>query len=405
ALMVIDADGVVYERCLGMANLEHGIPLRPNTVFKLASITKQFTATAIMMLQEQGKLSINDSLLDHMPDYPTGGRDIRIHHLLTHTSGIKSYTSLEGWFPNKMMQDKTPAEMRDRFSGEPFDFEPGERYLYNNSGYFLLGMIIEQLSGMPYADFIREHIFAPLGMNGSVYMENRPIIPNRASGYDRTANGYHHAQYISMAQPFAAGALGSTLEDLQRWDSALRQHTLVSEATLAQMWTPAMLNDGTVASDGYGWAINAYRGRRLINHAGGIPGFSTYMMHLPEDGVSLYLLANFSNFFVPRLMHALLPIILGLPSIERNPIFLSEAAQTAIVGSYRLTNGMIVKVVVENGILMLDSFNKAQLLPLSDTLFSLKGEVEVEISFDSGNLTYASPLVSFTGSRIEQTDV
>src|SRR5262249_13039362 len=160
-------------------------------------ITKQFTATAIMILQEQGKLTVNDSLIRFLPEYPTSGHEISIHHLLTHTSGIKSYTDIDGWFPHKIVHDMTPQALCDVFSQIPFDFKPGSQFRYNNSGYHLLGMIIEKVSGVSYEQFIQDNIFRPLGMNQSYYMSNEPIIPKRAGGYERAEQGFRNADYLS----------------------------------------------------------------------------------------------------------------------------------------------------------------------------------------------------------------
>ena len=167
AVAVVQDGVVVHRQGYGLANLEWQIPIQPDTVFRLASITKQFTATAILMLQEQGKLRVDDPLTKFLPTYPTSGHEIQVHHLLNHTSGIKSYTSIEGWFPNKIVHDMTPQALCDAFAQIPFDFKPGTQYLYNNSGYHLLGMIIEQVSGVSYAQFMQENIFQPLGMHHS----------------------------------------------------------------------------------------------------------------------------------------------------------------------------------------------------------------------------------------------
>lgn len=281
---------IVYHKAFGQANLELEVPMRPEMVFEIASITKQFTAVAVLMLMEEGKLSLDDDLSKFLPDYPVGERTITVHHLLNHTSGIKSYTSMEAW-GNTWRQDKTPQEMVDVFQDEPMDFEPGEAYSYNNSAYFLLGMVIEAASGMTYEEFIEQEIFAPLGMDQSRYGSQSEIIANRASGYQNNGE-FQNTEYLSLTQPYAAGALMSTVEDLFTWNRAIRANTLVSGETIAKAFTNHTLNNGENINYGYGWVIDEIYGSRTLEHSGGIFGYGTNAIYAPEEDVFVAIFAN-----------------------------------------------------------------------------------------------------------------
>ena len=188
AVVIVVKDGtVVYRKAVGMANVELGVALQPDMVFRLASITKQFTATAIMLLVERGKLALSDPIEKFFPDYPTQGHVITVEHLLTHTSGIRSYTDIPGWMTGRIKTDMKVAELVDAFKNEPMQFAPGTRYSYNNSAYVLLGALVEKVSGQSYGAFVTEHIFKPLGMTSSFYGSNEPVIPKRVQGTRGTA--------------------------------------------------------------------------------------------------------------------------------------------------------------------------------------------------------------------------
>ncbi|HEV7517681.1 MAG TPA: serine hydrolase domain-containing protein, partial [Thermoanaerobaculia bacterium] len=274
AAVLVEKDGkVLLRKGYGMANLELGVPIAPEMVFRLGSITKQFTALAILKLAEQGKLALADDLTQYLPDFPTHGQKITLEHLLTHTSGIKSYTSLPEW-RKTIRQDLTPQQVVDFFKNEPADFAPGEKWLYDNSGYFLLGMVLEKVTGKAYGDWLAETIFTPLGMTHTSYGADAPIVPGRAAGYEGEPGYYRNAGYLSMTQPYAAGALLSTVDDLALWERALFSGTLVKKDLFDRMVTPYRLKSGKSTGYGYGLALWSFEGHRVIEHGGGINGFS-----------------------------------------------------------------------------------------------------------------------------------
>ena len=289
AVLVMKGDQVVLRKGYGMANLELGVPIQPEMVFELGSITKQFTATAILMLQERGKLSIEDEITKYLPDYPTHGQKITIDHLLTHISGIPSYTGLPEWLP-RVREDLTVQQLIDIFKDKPLEFNPGEKWSYNNSAYVLLGAVIEKVSGKSYEDFIEQEIFAPLGMKRSYYGHQNEVVPGRVSGYAKGEDGYKIAEYLSMTQPYAAGSLMSTVDDLGVW--ARSGETLLKKESVERLHTPAKLASGQSTKYAYGLGIADDGGTRIIEHGGGIFGFSTDLLRVPAQDLVVIVLSN-----------------------------------------------------------------------------------------------------------------
>jgi D-alanyl-D-alanine carboxypeptidase len=351
AAIVVKDGGVVFRKAYGMASLELGVPLQPDMVFRLGSITKQFTATAIMMLVEEGKLALDDPIEKHLPGYPTQGHRITIEHLLTHTSGIQSYTDIPGWMTSKVLAEMSVQELIDGFKKEPMQFAPGERYRYNNSAYVLLGAIIEKASGKSYESFLKERIFEPLGMKGTYYGSNEPIIAKRVSGYTADAKAPKTARYLSMTQPYSAGALVSSVDDLALWDAALYTEKLLRRSSLERMWTPYATKDGKSTRYGYGWAVSELRGRRAIEHGGGIFGFSTYATRLPDERLYVAVLCNSDNpATAPGLVaKKLAALALGDPFPEPVAVALDPQVLRRYVGVYRVDPETQRAVTVEDG--------------------------------------------------------
>ncbi len=282
---------VIYKRAVGMANLELNVPMQYNNVFRIGSVTKQFTAVAILQLLEKGKLNLQDEITRFIPGYPTQGNKITIEHLLTHTSGIQDFTKIKDNAKRSAI-DYTPQEMIDYFKDQPMRFAPGTKWEYSNSGYFLLGYIIEQITGKTYAQYLKENIFRPLGMNNSLYASDTHVIKNRASGYTRGEKDFENAPYISMTQPYAAGAILSTVEDMFKWNQAVQSHILLKKETLEKALTRYKLADGTETNYGYGWRLGYIRESPSIWHGGLIDGFMSMTMYLPKEDVFVIVLSN-----------------------------------------------------------------------------------------------------------------
>ncbi len=293
AIGVMRGDDVILANGYGYADIENGVPATAETVYRIGSITKQFTSTAIMQLVENGDINLDDEITKFLPGYPTQGHRVTIHHLLTHTSGIKSYTGLNrDNFSQAFRLDLTHDELLDMFKDEPFDFAPGEQWRYNNSGYYLLGVIIESVTGQSYADYLDEHIYGPLEMDASSYCGEKEIIPNRAEGYERSDGRLLNDDPLSMNIPGAAGALCSSVTDLLKWQRAMNARRLVSQESHDLMTTPARLNNDSATTYGYGLAIRETDGQRQIVHGGGINGFVTVLAYYPEEDLTVVVLSN-----------------------------------------------------------------------------------------------------------------
>ncbi len=281
SVLIAQGENILVSRGYGMANLEHDVPNTPMTKFRLGSITKQFTAMAILMLQEQGQLNVQDPVCDYMPNCPEAWQSITIHHLLTHSSGIPNHTDFPD-FEEMMVSGSTVGGMINTFRDKPLHFTPGTKFSYSNSGYILLGHIIEQSAGNPsYAAYVSENIFQPLKMMNTGYDQNSLVLSDRASGYVRIdPNTLGNAEYIEMSVPHAAGALYSTVEDLYFWDRALYTEALVSQSSLNVMFTPDK------DEYGYGWYITELLNRKVTAHGGSINGFATSIARFVDDSAA-----------------------------------------------------------------------------------------------------------------------
>ena len=291
ATFLISKNGnIIYKKAFGLANLELNVPMETDNVFEIGSMTKQFTAISILMLVEKGDLNLDDEITKFIPDYPTNGHKITIHHLLTHTSGIKSYTSLKK-LNTISKQDLTPLELIDFFKNEPIDFVPGEKFKYNNSGYVILGYIIEKITGLSYANFVEDNIFKKLKMTTSQYASNSKVIQDRASGYQNN-EGYINTREISFTLTYSTGSLMSTVSDMLKWQEALKNNNLISKETTEKAFTNYSLNNGEAINYGYGWKIKTINNMRSFEHGGAIWGFKSMGVYLPDLDIYVIGLTN-----------------------------------------------------------------------------------------------------------------
>ena len=276
----------------GYADLEFDVPTPDRAIYEIGSVTKQFTASSILLLVQQGKLSLDDKLTKYFPSYPMQGHTITIRRLMDHTSGIKGYTEMASFGPfsmRKLARDSLVA----MFSKAPFDFAPGDALVYNNSAYFLLGLIIEKVSGKSYADFVKENLFDRLGMSDSRYCSENAIVKRRAHGYDATpGGGLVLAAYLDQTWPYAAGSLCSTTGDLIRWTQALHTGQVLAPAGYAELTTPGTLNDGYQVRYAKGLTVTPVAGHRAIHHGGGINGFLSDLAWFPDDSTVIVALIN-----------------------------------------------------------------------------------------------------------------
>ena len=339
--LVADESGVVFKKGYGYANFEWQIPNAPDVRFRLASITKQFTSMVVMQLVGEGKLKLDGKITDYLPDYrkDTGDR-ITITQLLNHTSGIPSYTSQPGFFANDSRDPYTPAEFVKKFASGDLEFEPGSKFVYNNSAYFILGLIIEKVTGKSYADAVQERIFTPLGMKSSGYDVTATVLSKRASGYEPREGTHVNAAYLDMTIPYAAGSLYSTVEDLYLWDRALYGDKLLREDLKKQLFTPGKEDYG------FGWVIKKTAlddGKsevETISHAGGIHGFSTRIFRVPATKELVVLLDNTSrgdklNAFAASIFSILHGLEARMPRPSIVEVLKQDASGAAIVAQYR----------------------------------------------------------------------
>jgi CubicO group peptidase (beta-lactamase class C family) len=367
---------VLVARGYGVADLENDAPATERTVYRIGSITKQFTAAAILLLEERGKLHLEDDLRTVLTEYPSDGPAITIERLLNHTSGIKGYTEMpEFW--SRSREDLTPAQMLELFSKLPLEFAPGKRWQYSNSGYYLLGLIVERVSGRTYAEFLRAEIFEPLGLAETTYLDDRPIVENRAEGYELDDGQIVNDAYLSMRTPFSAGALGSSVGDLLRWQAALAGGRLLRPESFGRMSTPGTLRGGETLDYGFGLAVAALDGHRKIEHGGGINGFRTQLSWYPDDALTITVLANCGCAHPERLESRLARIVLGLSERQVTEIELSAEAMATYAGVYDPGRSPM-PVVLRDGALWLQG---ERLRPVGEHRFVLGGDPYQEVSF------------------------
>lgn len=381
-ILVAKNGKAIYRKAIGKSSLELDVDMIPENVFMLASITKQFTAVAILMLEEQGKLSLNDPITKFIPDYPTNGKTITVHHLLNHTSGIKSYTGM-GNLKEVARNDKTLDELIDYFKNEPMDFDPGEEFRYNNSGYVLLGKIIEILSNDTYENFIEQQLFKPLGMDNSRYGNNREFVPNRVEPYEQDDTGYVNASYLSMTLPHAAGSLTSTIDDMLKWQNALTNNTFIKSSTFNKAINGSELNNGEHINYGYGLGEFSLKGSKGYTHSGGIFGTSTNGIYLIDEDVYVIGLSNCSCNDIGTVTNKLAATAIGKPfPTMKDVIELSEKQLTKWVGAYEFENGFVRHIFIKDG--QLKSMRESE----TNTVFDIYPLSEHRFMFEEGNIEY-----------------
>lgn len=290
--VAVAKDGeILFLKSYGLADVEMNTKVDAGTVFGLASVTKQYTAAAIMRLIEQGKISLEDPITKFLPDYPVQGRNVTVHHLLSHTSGMKDYglknEELPGWYT----LDLSYEQMINLWANQPFESEPGEKYDYCNWGYYLLGQIIKRVTGISWSQYAEPQLLQPLGLNQTIFGHELKIIPGRAKGYLHKKDTLINVPHRNIEVFSAGGGLSATIDDMITWTHLLHSGQVVSPESLKKMTTPTTLNNGETVGYGYGLYVNEFRGHKKIYH-GGTFGFGTYVSHYPDDGISIAILSN-----------------------------------------------------------------------------------------------------------------
>jgi D-alanyl-D-alanine carboxypeptidase len=312
-LKVIRDGKTIKTAAYGLANIELNVPTKPETVFEIGSITKQFTAAGILLLAQEGKLSVDDKISMHLKGTPEAWANVTIRHLLTHTSGIKSYTGLNGY---QLWRHLTQEQFIQSIGKEPMDFKPGDSWKYCNIGFNLLGYIIENVSGKNYWDFMRQRVFQPLGMTATTNRLPSLVIPNRAAGYEQTNHVWMNRD-SDLTEVFSAGAIASTVGDLAKWDAALDGDRLLNAASKEQMWTPVKLNDGKARKYGFGWNVDAVEGHKNIGHGGSTSGFSASNQRFPDDRLAVIILTNTDEEIATTLAKKVATFFFTRPSVPK----------------------------------------------------------------------------------------
>ncbi len=394
AVIVVKDGQPIFRKAYGMANSEWDIANTPDTKFRIGSITKQFTAIAILQLAEQGKLRLDDAVAKHYDGTPAAWEKITIHHLLNHTSGIPSYTGIKDFFQKSSRNPLTPAEIVKLTQDQVLEFDPGSQFKYNNTGYVLLGHVIEKASGMQYADYVRKKILEPAGMKDSGYDTHADVLKKRATGY--LPNG-KIAPYIDMTLPHAAGSLYSTVDDFVKWDQALHSGKLVSPESWKLMTTPGK------SDYGYGLNIKPVAGHAAMAHGGGINGFNTHFIRFPEERLAVAVFSNVNGPAADTLAMSLARLYFGEDVKGREKftgITLSEAELEAFAGTYELAPTFSIKVKREGAQLIAQATNQPafSVTPYAANKFFVK-VVDAQLEFTRNAEGKVESLILHQGGR------
>lgn len=399
SVLVVKDGKPLLDKAYGYANLEWMQPNTTDTKFRLGSVTKQFTAAAILLLEERGKLKLDDPVKTYVTNAPAAWDKVTIFHLLTHTAGIPNFTGFPDYASTQTVP-ATPEQLVARFRDKPLEFQPGEKWNYSNSGYALLGYVIEKASGQSYAEFLQQNIFTPLAMKDTGYDNHSMILAKRASGYTPDKDGPKNADYIDMSIPYAAGALYSTTGDLLRWEQGLFGGKLLSAASLKKMTT--------AVKNGYAMGVGATPsyGHRLFDHGGGIDGFNTHLSYYPDDKLVVVVLANLNGHAADELSN-----LLGKMAIDGKVTLTSDRKEIAVptnilstyVGNYALTPTFNITITLEGKQLSAQGTNQPKLPLFAETTsdFFLKA-TDVQMSFVKDASGKVSHLVLHQGGRDQE---
>lgn len=394
--ILIAKEGLIVSKGYGYASYGYDIKNNPDTKFRVGSLTKGFTAVAILQLEEKGLLRIDDKLQKYMPDYPRGD-EITIKHLLTHTSGIPNHTEFEDFNKERRVYEYSILETIETFKNKDLEFNPGEKFDYSNSNYILLGLVIEQVSKLSYSEYIKQNIFKPLKMNNSGFENPKKIIKNFAQGYCFKNNEIEKAKYRDMSNAHASGALYSTTEDLYIWDRALYSEELISNESKEKMFTEFKANYG------FGWGIVNLFNHKMIGHSGDIDGYVSSISRFVNDDVCIVILSNFEQAPIGTITSDLAAIMFGekydLPEVIKT-VTLSNTILKSYVGEYELKPGFIFSVTFNNGKLFCQATGqtKLELTPILESEFMVK-EANAKISFEKNTNQEIEKLILHQGDE------
>jgi CubicO group peptidase (beta-lactamase class C family) len=396
SLAIVKEGKVVKASGYGLANMELNVPATEHTIYQSGSVGKQFTATLVMMLVEEGKINLDDHVGKYLEEAPESWKEITVRHLLSHTAGIsnKLYEQIN------MRQDYSDTELVKKIASIPLDFTPGEKWNYSNPGYVVLGILVKRATGRFYGDLLRERVFKPLGMNTARIISEEDIIPNRAAGYRLVKGEWKNQEWVSPSlNTTADGSLYLTVLDMAKWDAALYTEKLLGKASLDEMWTPIKLKSGKTHPYGFGWMLGEIRGQRIIEHGGAWQGFTSHIARYVDKKLTVIVLTNLAGGDATGLAHR----VAGISEPELRPeehqvIELDPKSLDAYVGQYRLAPDFILTITKEGEQLMVQTSGQAklELFPESPTKFFLKG-VDAQVTFVKDGLGKATHLILHQG--------
>ncbi len=380
SVAVAQGGAVVLEKGYGRAECEFDVPANPTTAFRIGSITKQFTAALVMRAIAAGKIGLEDDLSKFVPGFPLQGKKVTIHQLLDHSSGIPSYTDVGAEWQKQWPLELSHEQLLALVADKPFDFEPGTNWHYNNTGYYLLGMVLEKVHGKSYAEVVLDELATPLGLLHTRYDSNKELVPNRAQGYAVENGKLCNDDLLGMSQPGAAGALIASAGDLVRWSLALVGGKVVSKEAFAQMTTPLVLADGRDTGYGFGLMRGEVLGLPAILHGGGIHGFNSMLMFFPERDLHVAVISNCDRASSDKLAKAVARTVLGLPEFVAKDLPVPAELRGTLVGDYDFKDiGLVLSVTVDGE--RLRAHGKAEGQQPFGMLF--QGELEFRAAFDA----------------------
>jgi CubicO group peptidase (beta-lactamase class C family) len=397
-VLIAKKGNIIYKKAFGVSDLELNIPMKPDMIFRIGSITKQFTAIAILQLVEQGKISLQDSIQKYVPDYPHKKYTITIENLLTQTSGIQDYMAIPN--PADDRTNYTPKQGVDYFKNEPLEFKPGSQFKYSNSNYYLLGYILEIVTGESYSDYLKQNIFNKAGLNNTYYIDTTKNIPHVSQGYSKLDGKLERATLENVTTIYAAGGIMSNADDLFKWHQALYGNKLLNRELLNNAFTPYRFADGTSSEYGYGWFIKNLDGSKTIEHSGSTDGFQSDEIYLPDEDVFVVTLFN---CFTPDMDWIVLSNDIAKLAIGKpldNSIKLSTDVLKRYVGEYVFNVDHKLIVTLENGTLFIKDTNpndrlpKVQLYAQSETMFYIK-EAELKFEFVKDTINNSLKIVTY----------
>jgi CubicO group peptidase (beta-lactamase class C family) len=406
-VLIAKGDQPIFHRAYGMADLELGVSMRTNHAFKIGSIAKQFTAIAVLKLVETGRLKLKGDVRDYYPELPAYGKRITLEQILTHTSGLPTLVDLES-FDSLSRQHHSVDDLIQLTKNQPLHFEPGQGFRYSDTGYILLGAIIERVSGKSYGEFLETEILKPHGIQNTYYGDDSRIISNRARGYTYNEGQFVNASYIDMSVPHGAGGLISTAEDLLKWDQALRNGAVIRKDLLQEAWSPRVLPDGTKSGYGYGWKICSCEQQRTIQHGGWINGFTSSAIRLPEKELNIIILVNNDSdhpdagALATRIARYLLT---GSPILKTQN--LTQSQRKSLLGTYRIDSENIRTISEKDGVLFSKRNDQSplKLVALSPSELTLDGsEGSLILRFEFGSNGQAKKMfLSLTCEPVDQS--